>query len=644
MIRKNTLSFRIISRLLVITLALFVIILSGYYYYTGVIIRDNAKEYAIEIAGNLASKITGELEPLEKIPELVAVSLELGFIEPDSYFTILKEILENNENIYGTCIAFEPDHFKDSGRYFMPYAHRDNDKINTMYLGDLDYEYFYMDWYQIPKTLEKPYWSEPYYDEGGGNALMSTYSVPFYTVSGSSRKFTGVVTIDIELERLTNFVSEVQIFETGYAFMISRNGMAITHPDKSNIMNNSIFSISKEWNAPILREIGRDLMQGITDFKAYNIRGKKQWIYYTNLGANMWSIGVVYPDEEIFAALKQMNIITIVLILAGLILLSLIIVRIVNNITSPLSHFALTTKKIAEGDFDTELPVIKSNDEMQELCNAFGNMQNQLKKYIRDLKDTITAKEKIESELRIARDIQMSMIPHSFPPFPDLPQVNLYALLKSAKEVGGDLYDFFIIDKHKFCFAIGDVSGKGIPASLFMAVTRTLLRSIADKYDKPADIVNILNQSLALNNDSCMFVTFFLGILDLNDGTVKYVNAGHNPPILIKDDGTVKMVKVNSSIPLGLYEEYQYLEQELVLNRNEKIFLYTDGVNEAENCNKTLFGDEKLFRVISENHKADTKALIYAVENAIQKHCNGYEQSDDITMMTITFNKYNNDR
>ncbi len=638
MIRKNTLSFRIISRLLLITLTLFVVILSGYYYYTGVIIRNNAREYAIEIAGNLAGKIMGELDPLEKIPELVAASLELGFVEPDAYFTLLTTILEKNDNIYGTSIAFEANHFKTHGRYYMPYAHRDHGDIRTMLLGSAEYEYFYMDWFQIPKTLRKPYWSEPYYDKGGGNVLMTTYSVPFYTTSDSLRKFAGVVTINIELERLTGFVSEVQIFESGYAFMISRNGVAITHPDKSHIMNSSIFSISEEWNAPLLREIGSDLMKGLSDFRAYNVRDKKQWIYYTNLGSNMWSIGVVYPDSEMFAALKQMNLITIILIVVGLGLLSFMIVNNVNSLTSPLSRFALTTKRIAEGDFDTELPVVKSNDEMLELRNAFGHMQDQLKKYISDLEETVIAKEKIESELRIARDIQMSMIPHSFPPFPSLPQVNLFAMLKSAKEVGGDLYDFFLIDNDKFCFAIGDVSGKGIPASLFMAVTRTLLRSIADKFHEPAEIINILNKSLAINNDSCMFVTFFLGILNLNDGSVKYVNAGHNPHVQISNNGSVEMVKIDTSIPLGLFEDYQYVEHELVLNINDKVFLYTDGVNEAENHEKELLGDERLLEVISENQHANTKALIQAVENTIHKHIDGYEQSDDITMLAISFN------
>jgi len=641
MFRKNTLSFRIISQLLVITLTLFLLILSGYYYYTKVIIRNNAREYAIEMAGNLAGKITGELEPLEKIPELVAASLELDLVSPDAIFTLLTAILEKNNNVYGTSIAFEPNYFNEQERYFMPYAYRIDGGISNVMLGAPDYEYFYMDWYQIPKMLGEAYWSEPYYDEGGGNVLMTTYSVPFHTISDSLREFVGVVTIDIELERLTGFVSEVQIFESGYAFMVSRNGVAITHPDKSQIMNSSIFSIAEEWDAPILREIGRDLMSGNSDFREYNVRGRKQWIYYTNLGSNNWSIGVVYPDEEMFAALKQMNLLTIILVVAGLFLLALVIVKIVNNLTAPLSLFARSTKKIAEGNFDTELPAVKTNDEMLELKNAFDNMQQQLKKYIRDLADTITAKEKIESELRIARDIQMSMIPHTFPPFPDLPQVNLYAMLKSAKEVGGDLYDFFLIDKNRFCFAIGDVSGKGIPASLFMAVTRTLLRSIADKFHQPVEIVNILNKSLALNNDSCMFVTFFLGILDLNSGAIKYVNAGHNPPVLIRANGSIEMVKVENSIPLGLYEDYQYVEQELVLNSNEKIFLYTDGVNEAENEQKVLFGDEKLLEIITENHQADTKSLIHTVEHAIGKHSDGYEQSDDITMMTVSFNTTN---
>jgi sigma-B regulation protein RsbU (phosphoserine phosphatase) len=265
-------------------------------------------------------------------------------------------------------------------------------------------------------------------------------------------------------------------------------------------------------------------------------------------------------------------------------------------------------------------------------------MQRELDQYLATLKETTSAKEKIESELRIANEIQMSMIPHIFPPFPELPQIDLFATLKSAKEVGGDLYDFFLIDGNKFCFAIGDVSGKGVPASLFMAVTRTLVRSISDKIHSPSAIVESLNRSISQNNDSNMFVTLFLGILDLENGSLRYTNAGHNPPVLIKKGGEAHMFEKTKFIPAGLFEDFKYGESSVEINKGDKLFLYTDGVSEAENSAGELFGEQLIMQVINNHITARPQELIAAMENEISAHVNGYTQSDDITMMTIVYN------
>lgn len=640
MIKRHSLSFRIISSVLLITITLFILILSVYYYYTRRIIMESTQEHAIELAGNIAGKIQQVLQPMEKIPEMLAATLEMGIYHQDSLMPILETILKHNKDIYGTCIAFEPDYFADKGKYYMLYAHRDQDSIYTMILGGRDYNYFYMDWYQIPAMLKTPYWSEPYYDEGAGNVLMATYSVPFYCMRLGERRFAGIATVDIELGWLTDIVSEVKIFESGYAFMISRKGVAITHPDRSQIMNSSIFSIAEDWNAPILREIGRELLQGKSNFREYNIPGReKRWIYYRNLDSNLWSIGVVYPDNEMFAPLRQMTTLVILLVAAGLLLLTLITAGIVNKLASPLAQFANSARTIAQGNFNVKLPPARTSDEMKELHDAFSHMQLQLAQYIENLKETTAAKEKIESELRIAREIQMSMIPHSFPPFPDLPQISLHAMLKSAKEVGGDLYDFFVINKTKFCFAIGDVSGKGVPASLFMAVTRTLLRSISDKEESPARIMENLNKSLAYNNESNMFVTFFLGVLDLETGLLRYANAGHNPPVLISCQNGIRMFETAKAIPLGLFEDFSYHESQLLLKNGDMIFAYTDGVNEAENEQAVLFGDEQMLHQLGKCNNPNPKTLIHCLESAVEAHVKGFPQSDDITMMTIMYNE-----
>jgi sigma-B regulation protein RsbU (phosphoserine phosphatase) len=640
--KKSTLAAHIIRSVLLFCVGIFAVIFSIYYYYTRDTIKETTRENAIFLANNTVNQIEQVLNPIEKIPEIVARMLESTFIAEDSLLPFLQSVLKSNKTIYGSAVAYEPNFFPKRGLYYAPYVYRQGDLISTTSLGSENYEYFFMDWYQIPKMTQAPYWSEPYFDEGGANVLMTTYSVPFYTYKNGIRSFSGVVTVDVSLEFLTQIMSNVKILDTGYAFLISRNGVIITHPNKKYVMNESIFSIAKANNQPGMREVGRNMVQGKSNFASADFKSKyhagKLWINYKSLPSSHWSIGVIYPESEMLASLRKINIILLFLVIIGLSLLSIFITRIINSITNPLKHLANSARLIAAGNFNVKLPEIKTHDEMEELCDSFSFMQKELAEYIVTLKDTTSAKEKIESELRIAREIQMAMIPHIFPPFPDLPQIDVFAILKSAKEVGGDLYDFFVIDGDKFCFAIGDVSGKGVPASLFMAVTRTLVRSISDKEVSPSVIVTSLNKSLSDNNESSMFVTFFLGVLDLKTGLLQYCNAGHNPPVIIRRKGDVVMFEKTKYIPVGLFEDFDYQELSLQLEDGDKIFLYTDGVSEAENADNKLFGEDTLMNIVCQNAKASPRLLIHRMEEEIAAHVNGYTQSDDITMMTIVYN------
>lgn len=640
MLNINTLSFRVNSRVLVFTVVLFVVILSIFYYNARITIDDSAKESAIAMAENAVSKIEQELRQLEMIPNTIASLMEISPIHRDTLATILESIVSKNDNVFGSAIAFEPNYFPEKGLYFAPYAYRDSASVNRMYLGGNDYEYFYMDWYQIPKTLNESYWSEPYYDEGGGDNLFSTYSVPFYTTIKGDRVFSGVVTVDLSLEWLRDIVNSVQIFDTGYAYLLSRNGMVITHPNMEYIMNESMFSLALERNSPEMWEMGLEMQQGMSRFREHGVDsdGQQFIFYYTPLPSSDWSLGVVYPDNEMYASLHEITTLLVVLTLSGLFLLFLFTIQGVNRIIAPITEFAKSARIIAYGDFEGKLPKVVSKDELLELYNSFSHMQEELTKYVENLRDTTAAKEKIESELRIARDIQLSMIPSTFPPYPDLPQVDLFAFLKSAREVGGDLYDFFLIDKTKFCFAIGDVSGKGVPASLFMAVTRTLLRTIADKVQSPGEIVNILNKSLTANKTNNMFVTFFLGIIDLETGQLNYCNAGHNQPFLIKNNGEIVKFNIADGIPLGFFSSYEYPESTMILDSGDKIVAYTDGVSEAEKSEEEMFSEDDIELILKANLDKSPREIISVMLAEIEQYVGDYPQSDDITMLAVSYN------
>ena len=342
-------------------------------------IEKSARENAVFLADNTIKKIEEVIKPAEMIPNNLSWMLESGSIPRDSIMPFLTKLVRNNPIIYASAIAFEPGLFAPDVAAFAPYAYRHSDRVETLNLWSPDYNYFLMDWYQIPATLKESYWSEPYYDEGGADAMLSTYSVPFYVNKRGERVFGGIITIDISLEWLTEIVRSVKIFETGYAFLISRTGVYVTHPDYNNIMNQTIFTRAKELEEPELRDIGRDMIHGVSALTSIDLKHLGYvWIYHTQLPSTKWSLGVVYPHREMFAGLYKLNITIILLSFFGLGLLLFFTIRIINRQISPLAKFAKSARGIASGNFNTELPHIENSHEMKELHDSFEFMQKEL--------------------------------------------------------------------------------------------------------------------------------------------------------------------------------------------------------------------------------------------------------------------------
>ena len=316
----------------------------------------------------------------------------------------------------------------------------------------------------------------------------------------------------------------------------------------------------------------------------------------------------------------------------------------VKRISQPLEQLAAHAGKLATQDFSE--PLIgpsdidhlpkKSQDEVGKLAESFITMERALRQSVSELKETTAAKERIESELKIARDIQMSMVPKTFPPFPDRPEFDLYAILVPAREVGGDFYDFFFIDDNHLCFAIGDVSGKGIPAALFMAVTRTLFRTTASKVSIPDKILSLLNLEMCRNNDTCMFVTVFCAVLDIRTGEVEYSNGGHNLPYLISH-GEIAPLKNTGGMALGFTEDVTYRSEKIVLRAGDGLFLYTDGVTDAMDEGGNQFSEPRLAEFLHEANGSSATEIIHGAVDQVRRHSAGTPQSDDITALTLKY-------
>ena len=630
----HSFSARLSFFILLFTAAIFVASFSVFYHFSSRAIECDARTESENTLKIINLQIETVLRQVETVPNNLHWIITSGNIHPDSMYGITQSVICSNPYIYGSAIAFEPYYFKEKGYYFSPYSYQDADTIRSLQLGSEDYDYFTWEWYSKPKKENQPCWSEPYYDKGGGQMIMCTYSSPIYN---RDKEIIGIFTSDISLEWLTNMADKMERSDRSSIFMLDKEGTFIIHDQGDYILNQTIFDLAEETNNPDFKLLGKNMTTGKQGMQALKNNNEKSFVFYAPVPHTNWSLGIMMPTKEVFSDLHRINRMMFLIIGLGLIALFVICLRIISRMTRPLKRFATTAREIAHGDFYVQLPDIASKDEMKELRDSFSYMQFELNNYIANLKQTTSAKEKIESELRIARNIQMSMVPKAFSPFSNHNEIDLFAVLNPAKDVGGDLYDFFIEGDHLY-FAIGDVSGHGIPASLFMAVTLTLLRAAATRTESPGDAMNLLNASIAENNTSNMFVTLFIGNFDFKTGLLKYCNAGHNPPVVITSAGECKCLDVFPNLPVGAIKQFPYKEQSLTLPPSSALILYTDGVTEAENSEERLYGKERLLNVIKNNRKLAPRKMIETLLSDIGDYVKNNEPSDDITLLAIKYN------
>lgn len=611
------------------------------------LIEKEVASSAHYLAQASANRVEAVLSTTARVVEIMARQLESDQISDQASEQALRRMLqrtlENNPEIYGTAIAFEHDGPAGSARHYAPYAYREGAEIKTIQLEDA-YDYRTQDWYQIPRELGRAEWSEPYFDEGAGNTLMATYSVPFYAGSGKAgetgqtRRLMGIVTADISLDWLAQTIGSIKVLDSGYAFLLSRNGAVVTHPVTDHIMNESIFSLAEAANDTSLREVGRRMLRGESGFVPYRgVTGAPARLYYGPIPAAGWSLAIVFPENELFAGIRELTLTVAALGLLGILLIALVVVVIARSITRPLHSLALAAGRMSSGDFDVQLPAQTAHDEVGDLSRAFATMNRDLRIHIRDLVATTSAKERIEGELSIAHDIQMSILPKMLPPFPHREEFNLYAVIEPAKEVGGDFYDFFQLDENHLCLVIADVSGKGVPASLFMAVTKTLIKATARMDLSPAEILSRVNDQMARDNDQSMFVTVFCAVLDLRSGELIYTNAGHNPPVLIPRQGDPRYFPKTRQLVIGAMEDFPYHAESMHMTPGDRLLLYTDGVTEAMNLEDELYAEERLLAVCCEFQREPIVAIVKGTVASVKAFAGTAPQSDDITIMTIEY-------
>ncbi len=615
---------------------------------------------------------------INHVPEI-----EESLDQPDRLVTLMERVVSKNKRIHSCGISFIADYYPQKGRWFCPYAVRNADgTIEKKQLGGAQFDYLNAPWFTEAIQAQEGFWSKPFFEGNDTITPLVSYLVPIRNRQG---KTVAVLGADLSLDWLHDKIAKLDstVYKTEWvnpsldeekgqtkeenlnlkkrlerkqkrymphSFIITAEGDYLVHPDQKRILRENYFTYAKVNADTAATYVGRQMIAGKKGYygidkdliiEEIDFEGNSSFIFYAPIEKTNWSMALVVPSFGINLIAGVIGVVLLLLILVGLIVVFLVSRITIKRVAKPLKLLAASAEEVAKGNFDTMLPQIKHNDEIRLLRDSFEDMQHSLTRYINELKTTTASKAAIENELKVAHDIQMAMLPKIYPPYPERDDINIFGSLNPAKDVGGDLFDFYIRDNHLF-FCIGDVSGKSVPASLVMAVTRSLFRNISSNMSEPNRIISELNEALAEGNDKNMFVTLFLGVLNLETGIMSYCNAGHDAPLLIGRG--VGLLTCDSNLPVGVMSGWNYTLQQASIDSQTTIFLYTDGLSEAEDIQHNQFGYQRIIQVAESLLAAGDHQpfkMINGMTNAVHTFVGKAEQSDDLTMLAIQYIKTN---
>lgn len=597
---------------------------------------------ATELARSYAARLDGQFQIAAQVARSTANILEIhpGLNEQELY-ELLRHNVAQNPLIYGAAIAFEPYKFRADKKLFSPYVYRDGTNLVSIDIGTESYDYTSgeWEWFTRPRGLHKPIWTEPYFDEGAGNILMNTYSVPFY----HEGEFRGIATIDIPLDSLQQHAGIEDLEEQTFV-IVGPTGTFIAHPDPKMIMQANIRDLADQFNDAAFSKTVDDIINGRNGVAVIKggilnrfIDQGPVWIFFAPIKSTGWSFSTEVPESKMTAHVRDQLFLgaMALLVLFFLIICSILVVS--KSLTDPIRRLAVAVNRIKQGDLDSKVTDINSSDEIGQLATGFNAMVDRLNQHIDALSKEMAARHQVENELQVAREIQSSLLPRIFPPFPDHDEFDLYARNEAARHVAGDFYDFFLVNENTLMVVIADVSGKGIPAAIFTAVTRTIIRNLANAGQSPAQILEETNRLLIESRTQPIFVTIFLGYYCTTNGTLTYANAGHPPPYIIDKEGGVRSAGAATGTIVGMLDDVSYDDNRINLEPNNYLVLYTDGIPEARSQEKGFFGHDNFAELLFDNVGNAAKEMGDQIISRITEYQAG-ELSDDITLLILRRN------
>jgi len=582
----------------------------------------------------MARHVTSELESVmgqvQQRASALAATLEILPMQESDVDALIDSLVESNERIYGSTIAFEPYSLSPTKADAAPYVHRSPEGLRHVDLATPEYDYRNQDWYKIPRDSGKPRWSEPYFDAGGGEIWMITYSAPFR--SRPVGKVRGVVTADLSLGWLRELLSGLRVVEGGIAFVLTPGGLPIPYLDPKGggpSPEGSRLAAFVETGA----RIGGDPR---APMRMRDHDGRVVYLSLRPLGAEGWKLGLVSPERSILAPARRLLQVFLLFAVLGVIALILAVSVPAGRITRPLGALAAAVGRIGGGDLDTQLPRARGEDELAALGNAVDHMRADLKGLIEHRAQALAASERLTRDLDIARQIQQSMLPRAWQSA-DGGRFTVAAALKPAKEVGGDLYDFFSLEDGRLLFAVGDVSDKGIPAALFMAEASAVLGAIGLRGEAPEVILAQLDDRLSRENEASMFLTLCCGVLDGDTGRLEYASAGHDAPLLRRAGGGVRALEGESGPALGFATGGPFERRTVYLAPGDVLAVSTDGVTEAFGADGEAFGSERFEALLDRAAPEGVSTLPERIVREVESFAHRDYPMDDVTVLAVEF-------
>jgi phosphoserine phosphatase RsbU/P len=481
--------------------------------------------------------------------------------------TQMENVLRANPGLFGTAVAMAP-----SGLRRAVYAHRQGEAIRFVRLEGPRYDYPRQAWFERPARTGTPSWSEPYVDRGGGEVAMTTFSVPCLDPDGLLR---AVVTGDISLDWIGVFLRDLPVARLGGVLVLSKQGRVLADTRGAGAAGQSVLEATHQrWRAAARRMSAGE--SDVVEVESPTGPGAA-WLAFAPAGSSGWSVGVWMPRAMLEADVEKLTRTELMLGALGALMLVGFVVLAARAITRPIARLERATAELARGHLDRPMPEASGSDEVATLTRSFALMQHDLQDHVRRLKQAEAARQRVQAELRIAHDIQQSLVPRQFPA---LPGIDLDGRLEPAREVGGDFYDVSLVDERWLYLAVGDVSDKGVPAALMMAAARSFLRMLARAGGSPGAVLAQLNSDLCDGNDSSMFLTLLLARIELATGRCEVASAGHPAPLRVGADGKVSELPRLRGAPLGICADVALEEHALQLQPSDALLLYTDGLSE----------------------------------------------------------------